>query len=169
MKFKILIVLLIFRFSHEAFSQTDTLQMVHNFTYIEIGGIGGYGSLNYERLIFNKKNIAFAIRLGLSTYHIKDYTNKFNPDIIIPISLNGYYGNNHKIEMGIGQTIGSMVRAGDSGFETERNTNVHTSFLIGYRYQKKNSGIIFRCTYNPILEFNKHFRHWAGISVGYSF
>lgn len=155
--------------SHEAFSQKDPTNIARNLLCLEVGGVGGYGSVNYERVVFSKKNLMFGMRLGISTYHIKDYTNKFNPDILIPLSINGYYGKNHKIELGIGQTFASIVHADIIDFKPTRITNFNTDFSIGYRYQKSTGGIVFRCAYTPIIDFNSYFRHWAGVSFGYSF
>ena len=155
--------------SHETLSQTDTTDIARNLIFIEVAGVGGYGSVNYERVIYNKKYLMFAMRFGISSYHIKDYTNKINPDILIPLSINGYYGKSHKIEWGVGETFSNIVHADLTEFKPKRITNFHTNFSIGYRYQKNTGGIIFRCAYTPIIEFNRYFRHCAGISFGYSF
>ena len=37
------------------------------------------------------------------------------------------------------------------------------------RYQKNKEGVIFRASYTPIIEFNKYFRHWGGLTIGYAF
>jgi hypothetical protein len=89
--------------SFEAFSQTESVHIARNFLYIEVAGVGGYGSVDYERVLYSKKYLMFAIRVGMSSYHIKDYINKLNPDILIPLAINGYYGKKHKIEYGVGQ------------------------------------------------------------------
>ncbi len=164
-----LIILLSLILNYEAVSKVDTIPLSRNSIYLEIVGIGGYGSLNYERIVFKTNWFKFGLRAGLSTYNISDYTSKFNPDIIIPLSVNGLYGNNHKLEFGIGQTISNIVQANPSNWKTERLTNIHANFTIGYRYQKKQGGVIFRCSYTPIIELYKHFRHWGGISIGYAF
>lgn len=155
--------------SHDTFSQIDSNHIAHNIIHLEVAGVGGYGSINYERVIYSKKHLMFSMRVGISTYHIKDYTNKFNPDILIPLTINGYYGKNHKIELGIGQTFANIVHADITDFKPKRITNFHTILSIGYRYQKNARGIVFRCAYTPIIEFNRYFRHWAVISLGYSF
>ncbi|UCH14728.1 MAG: hypothetical protein JSV22_01895 [Bacteroidales bacterium] len=169
MKYRFFIVILSIMISHETLSQKDSTHFTRNLIYLEVAGVGGYGSVNYERVIYSKKYLMLAMRFGMSSYHIKDYTNKFNPDILIPLSINGFYGKNHKIELDVGQTFANIVHADLSGFKPERITNFHTNFSVGYRYQKNTGGIVFRCAYNLIIEFNRYFRHWAGISFGYSF
>jgi len=169
MKYRLFIVILSILFSHETWSQNDSTKIVGNILYIEIAGVGGYGSINYERVMHCKKNMMFTMRCGISTYHIVDFTNKLNPDIIIPFALNGIYGQNHKIELGVGETFSNIIHADINDLKPKRMTNFHTILSIGYRYQKNTGGIIFRCTYTPIFEFNRYYRHWAGISLGYSF
>jgi len=169
MKYRFLIVLLTIIISHETFSQIDSNHIASNVIYIEVAGVGGYGSIDYERVIYWKKYLMFTMRCGISTYHIVDYTDKFNPDIIIPFALNGFFGQNHKIELGVGKTYSNIVHADLTYFKPKRVSNFSTIFSIGYRYQKYTGGIVFRCAYTPIIEFNKYFRHWAGISFGYSF
>jgi len=155
--------------SNMTFSQNDSTHIAHNILYIELAGVGGYGSINYERVVFFKNKMMFGMRCGISSYHINDYSNTFNPDIVIPLSINAYYGKNHKAEIGVGETISNIVHADFANFKPKRETKFHTIFSIGYRYQKNAGGIFFRCTYTPIFEFNKYLRHWAGISFGFSF
>ena len=155
--------------SLEVFSQKDSLRISRNLIYLEAAGAGGYGSVNYEKVLFGKKNLMFALRLGLGSYHIMDYTNKFNPDILIPLFVNAYYGKNHKIELGAGQIVANIAHVGYTDDKPTRTTNFHTGLSIGYRYQKNTGGIFSRYAYTPIIEFNKTFRHWVGVSFGYSF
>ncbi len=165
----LLIILLLNLLSFDVNSQLDTVSVSKNAVYIEARGLGGYGSLNYERIVPLKKSISLGIRLGLSTYKIKDFMGKINPDIIVPISLNGLYGKKHKIEFGIGQTISSLVKIDYSSWTPHREVKFSTTFSIGYRYQKNTGGLIYRWSYTPIIEFNKYFRHWGGMSIGYAF
>jgi hypothetical protein len=163
------IIILLLSFSCKAKSQLDTNYIAQNSIYIEAGGIGGYGSLNYERIIFIKEKLKIGMRIGVSTYNLTDYTIKFNPDIIIPIAINGVYGNKHKIVVGFGQTVSNIVEANRPNWEPKRKTNLHGNFTIGYRYQKDTGGIMVSCGYTPIIEFYNSYRHWAGILIGYAF
>jgi len=161
------ILLLIIR--NMAFSQSAPTGPARNLVYVELAGPGGYGSLNYERILLSKSEIQFGVRCGISTYHVNDYTNNFNPDILIPLAINGYYGNVHKLHIGVGQTLANIVQAGSIDFEPVRKTNFHTYFSIGYQYQKNSNGVFFRIAFTPVIEFNSYFRHRAGVSAGYSF
>ncbi len=163
-----LAILLLFTYSF-CIAQSDSLSTKKNSIYLEILGIGGYGSLNYERGLFEVNKIKIGARLGLSTYHLTDFTTSFNPDIIIPIAIHAQYGNKHNAEVGLGQVISNIVETNEVTFNPERTTNIHANFTIGYRYQKPKGGFVFRINYSPVIEFYKDYRHWAGLSVGYAF
>lgn len=167
-KYRFSVIALILIINSKAFSQSDSAQGERNILYIEIGGIGGYGSINYERILLNKKCFMFGIRAGLSTYHLKDYKNNYNPDLLIPLSINSYYGKNHKVELGIGQTFTNIVLANLPETDQTRKSSLHTNFSFGYRYQKTR-GLMFRCVYSPIVAFNRILRRWMGLSIGYIF
>jgi len=170
MKIKILYIIILFQLIYsEGESQTVTDSDKLNVLYIEGAGIGGFGSLNYERIIALNAKLRLGARIGISTYNIKDYTNKFNPDIIIPIAINGLFGFDHKFEFGLGQTISNIVQVNHTNWKLERETNLHATFTIGYRYQRNQGGIVVRCSYTPMIEFYKYYRHWGSISIGYAF
>ena len=157
---------------HDLKAKTDedsTNRLVKNMCYLEALGIGGFGSLNYERIIFKKRNFLTGAPIGFSTHHLFDFTNKLNPDIIVPIALSGLYGKQHKIEFGIGQTFVNIVHVGNSDLNSKRQTRMDANFTIGYRYQKENGGLIFRCAYTPMIQDYARYRHWGGISIGYAF
>jgi hypothetical protein len=156
-------------FAHMSFSQNEAKNSASNSIFIEVCGVGGYGSLNYEKAFFSVNNIMAALKIGLGTYHVLDPYNKFNPDVIIPFTCSGVYGKNHKIEIGIGQTYSSIIQADLTNLKTDRTSNFSTHFSIGYRYQKAGGGMLFRCCYTPLIEYNRYYRHWAGVSFGYSF
>ncbi len=140
-----------------------------NAIYLEVGGYGGYGSLNYERFLFRKRKANIAARIGFGTYHLKDFNNRLNPDLIFPVGITGFYGNKHKLQIGVGQTFSSIVQGISNNFEAERATHLHANFLLGYAYQKEGSRLIVRCAYTPVIEFYKYYAHWGGVSFGFAF
>ncbi len=141
-----------------------------NVLYLEAGGVGLYGSLNYERLFNIDTKMQLAARLGISSYRLKDYTNTFNPDVLIPIGVSGLYGkHDHRLELGVGEVVTSIVEFGGVDWTPKRKTHRHIYSAIGYRYQKRQKGIMFRFFYLPVLEFNKHMRSWGGCAIGYVF
>jgi hypothetical protein len=161
--------ILIFIIHLKSSAQNDSIKISKNSYFIEITGIGGYGSINYERLTYIKDKFKCGIRLGLSSYNLNDFRNRLNPDLIVPLFINSYYGNKHNIEFGAGQVFTNTVHVNFDNNNYKRLSNFHSAISIGYRYQKKTGGLVFRCSYTPIFESNKYFKHWAGISFGYSF
>ena len=170
MKIPVITLALILFFCYKGNSQTATpMKTIRHICYLEIAGIGGYGSLNYENVLYQKNNFMLNIRSGISTYRLTDYMNKFNPDIIIPLAANVLYGKKHCVEFGLGQTLTTIVYSNPINFEKSRSNQVSSNGTLGYRFQKSEGGIVFRGGYMPIVENNKYFRHWAGVSFGYAF
>ena len=171
MKKKLTYIILIILYSHNLLvaQSIENDKESKNLIFIEAGGFGGYGSINYEHLVKKINKFKFSTRIGLSTYHLNDFTNRFNPDIIIPISINVYYGTQHNIDFGLGQTITNIVYANNIDYQPTRINNFNTNLSIGYRYQKETNGIVFKIAYSPVIENNKMFRHWFLLSFGYSF
>ena len=170
MKTKLLLPIFLFLITHSnSCAQSDTIPLRENRLYIEAGGLGGYGSLNYERAFARKQKWDIVARFGISTYNLRDFTDAFNPDIIIPISIIGLYGTTHHLEVGIGQTIASIIQTNQTSWKPERTADIHAHFSLGYRYQKEHGGTIFRLSYTPIIEYYKYFRNWGGISIGRAF
>ncbi len=139
-----------------------------NAVYIEALGIGGYGSLNYERVLFKRNRLDFNIRLGLSTYHTNDFTNRFNPDLIFPLAISALYGHNHHIEIGAGKVISSVVYLNEEEFRASRRLRFNSNVFVGYRYQRNEGGFIYRVTYSPLFTENVRWT-WGGVSIGYVF
>ena len=150
-------------------SQTDETILYKNIIHAEAGGIGGYGSLNYERMFLLPELFSASARIGLSTVRINDYTTRFNPDLLIPLTINGFYGKSHKIHLGFGQLITNTIRSNHTDGKPIRDTNLHTHFAIGYRYHKDGGRLVLGISYTPMIEFQETYRHWGGVTVGFVF
>ena len=118
--------------------------------YLEAGGFGGFGSLNYEHLVFTANNFQIGTRLGLGFNRFKDFRNKFNPDLAFPIGVCFAYGTKIKGEIGLGTTYTNIVHAG-ADLNVERSSEIHGNLLIGVRFQKRDKGALFRIGYSPIF------------------
>ncbi|MDX2360985.1 MAG: hypothetical protein QNK23_09275 [Crocinitomicaceae bacterium] len=170
----IFIIPFLLGFQFSSFAQNDSI--AYNAFYVEALGIGGLGSINYERFVFMKSKFTLGVRLGLSTHRMTDFRNKFNPDILVPISVNAMYGGKHRIEIGVGTTYSSIVYA-TAEFVPERETAMHGNVYLGYRFQfytkkpflKNAKGFLFRIGYSPIFEYFSSIRHWGGLSFGITF
>lgn len=169
MKIKLALPLLLLLLQAHSFAQSDTSLPAKNSIYLEAAGTGGFGSINYERLVASKNKWQMALRSGLSTYNLRDFTNAFNPDLVLPMSLLGRYGKNHHFELGFGHTTTFIVQTNQSTWKPERTAHLHAHLILGYRYQKEQGGPMVRLSYTPLLEFYNHLRHWGGISLGHAF
>lgn len=128
--------------------------------YLEVGGSGGLGSLNYEKIFYTKNNTDFSWRAGLSFAPI-DKNN--GTGIVFPLMVNALLGKNaHKLELGLGQGITITTRG--SFFAV-------TTAAVGYRFQPVDKRLFYRVTYTPLISYLVDFQvqQWAGISIGYSF
>lgn len=163
------LILKLLSLSIAGFSQTVSHSTRRNIVHLEVGGIGGFGSINYERVIPLKNKFAVSGRIGLSTIRVYDFTTQFNPDLLLPLSINGFYGESHKIQVGFGQIIANSLTSNFATGEPQRETNFHTNFTLGYRYQKAESRFVYGISYSPILAFQKNYQHWGGLMFGYLF
>lgn len=86
----------------------------------------------------------------------------------MPIGVNSYYGEKHNIDIGLGQTITSIIYADNKKYQPKRRTRLNTNLFIGYRYQS-GKGLLFKLGYAPIIEIQRMFRNWASLTVGYNY
>ena len=162
------ILLLIFSFFMENTNGQSTTSPDHALI-LEAAGIGSYGSLSYEKNLMKKNNIRFNASIGLSTLGIIDFDGKFNPDVIIPIKgmilLNW---KKHHLVLGIGQVFSSFPRVERPALDTQRKNTISGSTLLGYRWQNRAKRFFVQATYSPVWQQYKRFRHWGGLSFGFS-
>ena len=136
--------------------------------YLELGGAAPYGSLNYEYAVLKKEKLCLTGRIGISSMKIIDYRRKFNPDIIVPLTVSLIYGKRHCIEILAGNTFSSKVFS-KNFYESGREFSVNGTFGVFYRYRMAAIPVRLRIGYSPILEEYQFYRHWFALSVGYSF
>lgn len=133
-----------------------------NSVYLEILGQGGIYSLNYDRLFSEY----FGGRIGFSAF-----TSIFESSfLLVPITANYLVGSkNHHLELGAGVVFGS-IDFNDSESDAKGSALIETA-TIGYRYQPKQDGFLFRIGFTPLIRLGSDgdFLPWGGLSVGYSF
>ncbi len=126
--------------------------------YFELGGSGGFGSINYENIFAHRyPKLRFLLRPGLSFTPI-DKNNGFA--LIFPVMVHGIYGINHCLDVGLGQTF-TITSKGQFFFRAPLS--------VGYRLEPKESRMFYRFSYTPIVSylFDRQWEHWGGISIGY--
>ena len=139
-----------------------------NSIFFELYGSAFLYSINYERIFYLKSENIYVGRAGAFIFPLVEEGN--GPWYSIPLTINKLIGtSNHKLEIGIGELI-TIAKTNDG---TKTNLNSVTNVILGYRYQPKNSGLLFRLSYTPWIS-NDDFpdfegSHRGGVSLGYSF
>lgn len=176
MKTQVFIMLFIFSLvSINGQSQNDKIFQYRNSLHIELGGSGGYYSINYERNIINHKSLKTSGQLGFS-YFPGSWS-----DMWLPVGINEQFSFNiHHIELGIGFVFVREATIENYDIESKFWTYSLTG-RVGYRYQKPDGRFIWRIGFTPILQReriglyydpNAPFRIFTpmgGVSLGYSF
>lgn len=167
------IILLYLCFNFQLNAQVNDSIVLKNEVYIEIGGPSVLASLNYNRNFILQEKIFLSLHLGIGAFHLKDFTNKFNPDITLPIGIDfnyifSSYSNGHfSASIGGGNTFTSIVILSNN-FTPVRAIENSGFLKIGANWHFKKHFYI-GLAYTPIFEKYKTLRHWGGLSIGYAF
>lgn len=156
-----LVLMLLICFNGMHFSQTKP-----NSIYFEVFGNGGLYSLNYDRLF--TENIG--MRIGFMYLPSIDFIFTSAENLIaIPIMANYFLGENNKLELGAGIVYVSVDDVSVFGFKSRQgNSAVTGTAVIGYRYQTKDGGFVFRIGLTPFFNANGAAVS-GGLSIGFSF
>ncbi len=135
---------------------STVLAQNHGSIEIEVGGVGGFGSVSYRKSFKSTNHFTFAYRAGLSFVPI-DANNGFG--IVVPVLVHLTYGKNrHFLDVGLGQ-----------GFTVTSKGNVFARLPISLGYQFDNGKrMYYRAAYTPLVSYiyNFQWEHWAGITIG---
>ncbi len=159
---RVFLIVACFCITFPAIAQNDTIttEKPKYAIYLELGGSGGFYSLNVER-VFNGR---FTLRGGYT--YLSSGRGGFVelPKPIVPLSTSILFdfGNNTSFaEIGIGGTLIGM------------NGKVHVAMvpIIGIREQDMSKrGAMGRISFTPFFLPNEKELHlWGGVSVGYGF
>lgn len=152
------IVVIYLMVGNEALAQVDLSTFSNeakNVWYLEVAGNGGIVSVNYER--FLTQNVS--LRIGIGTAILILGT--------APVMVNFCVGKDHRVELGMGITVGTGIADFDSGGYKDESGVVGTA-TVGYRYQPVNGGGVFRIGVTPFFAGGE-FQLWGGISFGNAF
>jgi hypothetical protein len=151
-----------------ASGQTNSDSLKRNAVYFELLGPGILYSLNYDYRITER----LAIRAGFTHWTISFFGESTVTGF--PIMMNYLSGkNNRHFEAGIGfvPTLDSEEK--NSWFSVEDHQKKETDITVigtinlGYRYQPRNGGLVFRINFSPL--FGPIIIPWVGMSFGYGF
>ena len=170
----------------------DTLAKTgKNVIYMELLGSALFYSINYENVLWAKDKKVITARIGLSH---GDIYNKTIYELFAPITTSFLYGRNKsKLELGAGGLVHFNTHPYPRTRKERKNYvengeapafsppfEVFPIVVIGYRFQPKTKGIVFRTSFTPIVD--RLFRYnyfviedkfpvfwWGGMSIGYIF
>lgn len=160
MKKTTLSVLLIV-FSHCLLSAQDTISVntsgfKHHSIYLELGGSSGIYSANYDYSFSISEGTKLALGAGLGYYSIYSYH-----DGPAPVETNMFFF-----------TPEANLLFGKKSHHFETGASLFLfqipALRIGYRYQPRKGGFLFRAGFTPIL-FGMDIIPWGGLSFGYTF
>jgi hypothetical protein len=138
-----------------------------NSIYMELAGNGLIYSINYDRMFTEN----MGGRIGVMYFPLVPSLFSSVEDLfIMPATLNFLIGSNsHKLEMGAGIIYGAARLSTVFSSESESGSGLAQTITIGYRYQQRSGGFLFRIGFTPIFRFGEEFIPWGGFSVGVSF
>ena len=124
---------------------------------LELGGVGGFGSVSYSKTFASKNTIDFNYRVGLS-YATIDRNN--GAAFIFPVMVHATYGlSNHRVDFGLGQAITVTTRG---------SLFARMPLSLGYKFDPMKR-VYYRFAYTPIISylFNFQWEHWGGGTFGF--
>lgn len=157
---KLLSIVLFLHVTTIAFTQD---QFKKNTIYLEVGGNGLFGSINYERQFTKEPGFGASVGIGFYTEDAFYLT--------IPVGLNYLFklkNNTSFIDAGLGTTwarVNAKIFGDAPAFSKGHFANFIPS--VGYRKQASKN-LMSRFSLTPVIN-NYGFVPWAGISFGKSF
>jgi hypothetical protein len=138
-----------------------------NSIYLELLGNGIIYSINYDRM-FNE-NVGG--RIGFTYFPAVSAIFTSTKDIfVIPVMLNTFVGTgDSKLELGAGFVYAQATLSTIFSDQEEDASGMAGTITIGYRYQERTGGLLFRIGFTPFFKFNGEFMLYGGVSVGTSF
>ena len=137
--------------------------------YLEIGGNGILGSINYDLILPSNYGIRVGISPGLILFNAEDSESEFSVQnfnfigILSAFKLHGT--SSHKLESGLGIVVGEINSEIKENFPAIPGIAIN----LGYRFvSKREKGLSLRVMFSPIL-CKDGFTPWFGGSLGYSF
>lgn len=145
--------------------------------FLELGGNGGFYSINYDRIMLTKESWKLAGRAGAMFYRSESdhLQSKSSTWFAVPLEVSYLRGrSNHLLELGVGVT--PLYHA----YATLESSHVKEVRLlpvarIGYRYQRNEGGMFYKAGFTPMAQFDKEENSnqscvlpWFGLAIGYT-
>lgn len=144
-----------------------------NDIFLELLGVAGVYSLNYQRKLVELNKFSIKGRVGGSFLNFPDLGNDYT--LFLGGVVNYQFSKKSSIMLGVGQAYYSyMVYDFFEPNDLKRNTEYYTYFDLSYRLSF-NEKWFMRYSYTPVILYYEPeadgavLENWGGISVGYSF
>ncbi len=136
--------------------EISTPPIKHHSVYLELGGNSGAYSVNYDYSLTVSVRTKLALGAGMALYSINSYHDGVSPSksnfFLFTPEANLLFGkNSHHLEAGAGLILFQIP-----------------VLRLGYRYQPRKGGFLFRAGFTPLL-YGMDIFPWGGISLGYTF
>jgi len=155
-------------YSKEGNEKINTKFEKKNSIEFNLGGHGVFYSFGYERMIINRNRYKLSGKIDLAYY---PYAWNIAQSLWIPLSLNHIISfNKHHIEFGSGILFSRDNVRSYSPYQDIWEKWGILSF--GYRHQKKESRILYKILFTPIIEHNYEWTEihpLIGGTIGYKF
>jgi hypothetical protein len=146
----------------------DSLPLARHTVYAEGWGVSGVASLNVERALLARDRWRLGARVGLGTIQLRDFSRRFNPDLVVPVGGYASYGGKFAAELGAGVAFTSVVHPDPDTFSPVRIQRLHGWLGAGVRTGGTRRGLFARASVNLLFEFGRVSRT-AGLGLGYRF
>ncbi|NNM15219.1 MAG: hypothetical protein HKO56_01075, partial [Bacteroidia bacterium] len=111
---------------------------------LELGGHGGFYSINAEHFIFNSANYKTGLQIGFAYY--PENTEIIN--VWLPVGVTQLFSlNSSHLEIGIGHILGADKTVDGPSTDPEIVWERYINGRIGYRYQKTNGQFLLRASF----------------------
>jgi hypothetical protein len=152
---------------------SNVIKIKINDVFIELGGITGVYSINYQRKLIELGKFNIKARTGFNVLIFNDLGLDYA--FFLGGSLSYQATTKSSLSLGAGQVYYSYMVF--DFFEVEgmkRNTEYYTYFDLSYRFSFNNKWFM-SASYTPVIlyyepnELGAVFESWGGLSIGYSF
>ncbi len=175
--YSLVLTLLIFAVT-PAKAQQAQEQLRRNSIFLEVGGNGGFYSLNYDRMLLEAEYWRLAGRAGVMYYSTVSGGREEGRSswLAVPLEVSWLHGRkSHFLELGLGVTPLYQKYPQEGSVAPESELRLLPVGRLGYRYQQREGGMFYKAGFTPMAQFSKerNLGHstllpWFGLAVGYT-
>lgn len=148
-----------------------------NSVFLELGGNGGFYSVNYDRRLLWAGGWSLAGRVGTMYYSSASGRAEGGRSVWLaaPLEVSWLRGKgNHLLEMGLGVTS-LYLKYPEEESSQGKELRLLPVGRVGYRFQQREGGMFYKAGFTPMAQFSggrrlgaTMFLPWFGLAVGYT-